>query len=320
MTVYKECFLPVSDIRFEDETYQITTATCNQALVDSIREVGLINPPLVFRGKTATYTIISGFRRIAACRELNISRIAAKVVAPETNILDCVKLAIADNASHRSLNMVETSRALNLLSENFIDLQSMGETAQNLGLPGNPEIMTKIMIITRLPQTIQNGILENRISLKMAIALGHHEETVSALLMKIIRELELNRNKQKEVITYLVEIAAREGLSVSRILESPDIQSILSDGKLDNIQKTRKLRTHLRRKRYPHLFQTEEMFKRNLKQLKLGNNITLTPSNYFEATSYTLSMTFSNRAELKQRLQTIIRHIESPHLKAIFRI
>lgn len=319
MTFCKECSLSVSDIRFKDETYRITTAICDQTLVDSIRQIGLINPPILFRGKTA-YTIISGFRRIAACRKLKIRRIKVKVLAPETTNLDRAKLAIADNAAQRSFNLVETSRALNLLSGSFVDLEGMAETARTLGLPENPEIMARIMIISRLPRIIQNSILEDRISMKMAIELGHYEPSVGALLMKVITELGLNRNKQKEVITNLVEIAARESISIPQVLASSDIRSILTDAKLDNIQKTRKLRTCLRRKRYPHLFQAEEMFKRNLKQLHLGPKITLTPSEYFEGTSFKLNLVFDNEAELKQRIRTIIQLPENPHFKALLNI
>ena len=168
---FKECRLQLSDIDLDNVTFQITTETALRTLIDSIRAIDLINPPILYLEKSG-YIVISGFRRIAAYQELNRRHIKANVMAPGTTLLVCAKMAIADNALQRRLNLVETSRALNLLSASFKDLKGMGKTAEMIGLPGNPELMAKIMTISKLPNTIQNGVLNNRVSMKVAIELG----------------------------------------------------------------------------------------------------------------------------------------------------
>ncbi|MBW2101027.1 MAG: ParB N-terminal domain-containing protein, partial [Deltaproteobacteria bacterium] len=65
----------MSSIDLEDKTYQITTNTTLDDLIDSIKTVGLISPPLLLKKKQdhSEHTVVSGFRRIAACRSLGWS-------------------------------------------------------------------------------------------------------------------------------------------------------------------------------------------------------------------------------------------------------
>ena len=163
--------IDIDSIDLEDKTFRITTDTSIKNLILSIKSVGLLNPPILLK-KTSSFQIISGFRRILAYINLGLVKIPAKIVDSDRKKLECVKFAITDNSLQRTLNLIEQSRSLYMLSEFYTDNDQLAKAAFVLGLPDNPDIIKKIKKIGILPLDIQNGVLSNTISLTMAIELG----------------------------------------------------------------------------------------------------------------------------------------------------
>ena len=149
--------ISMDDIDAGDLTYRITTRSDVEDLLGSIQKIGLIQPPVLAGG--SGHAIVCGFRRIAACRKLGWTRITARVLEKTTDRFKIAQLSIADNALQRSLNLVETSRALNLLDDFGPDNQQRREAAEALGLPVNRSVVPAIKKVCRLPLPIQEGIL-----------------------------------------------------------------------------------------------------------------------------------------------------------------
>ena len=315
---YSVTVLDLTVIDQEDDTYRITTPAAVDDLAVSIQHAGLINPPILVK-KQDRYSIVAGFRRIAAMQQLSCRQISARVMPMESSALECIRVAIADNTSQRKLDLLEVSRALALLDACVEDREYLFKEAKSLGLPDNHHHIEKIMGLCRLPQLIQTGVFQNRISLNMALELHEFEMPAAILLARVFMELKLNRNKQKEICTHIKEIAHREKCSTHKILLSEGIPEVLGDKDLDNLQKTRLVRYNLRRRRFPNLLLAEEAFQHNLRQLNLGNGISLLPPEYFEGTSLKLRMSFKNMNELKEQIDILNKTLINPHLKKIFK-
>jgi ParB family chromosome partitioning protein len=138
-----------------------------------------MSPPVLISSNTEKYTIICGFQRIEAYRLMGRTEITARILPPETPPQACAKFAITDNALQRPLNLIETSRAVCLLSQFFKEPSLLATAASDLGLPVNPSLLRKIGKLCFLPQTIQDGILSDTISLAMALELGELESATS---------------------------------------------------------------------------------------------------------------------------------------------
>jgi ParB/RepB/Spo0J family partition protein len=313
-----ETVLDLTVINLEDKTYRITTSKSLGDLTESIQHVGLINPPTLVQ-KNGQYTIVAGFRRVAAMQQLGYGKISARVMPEESLPLECIRIAIADNISQRKLDLLEISRALALLEAYSEDRKCLFKEAKSLGLPHNHHHIEKIMGICRLPHLVQKGIYQNRISLNMAAELHKFEAPARILLARLFMELQLNQNKQREICTHLKEIAHREKCGTQEILLSEGVQEVLDDKDMDNLQKTKRLRSNLRRRRFPNLSLAEESFQRNLHQLNLGSGISLRPPEYFEGSSLELRMSFKNMTELKQQIDILNKALINPHLKKIFK-
>jgi hypothetical protein len=304
-------------IDLEDDTYRITTSTAVDNIAKSIRHVGLINPPVLVQ-KEKRYRVVAGFRRIAAMRKLNHRHISARVMPAESPTLECIRIAVADNSSQRNLDLLEISRALALLDACIEDRADLPVEAKNLGLPDNPHYIEKIMGICRLPAPIQAGIYQNRISLNVAAELQEFDVSAAGLLARFFVELKVNQNKQKEICSLVKEIARREQRSAREILSSEDILKVMADRELDNLQKTRIVRSNLRRRRFPNLSLAEEAFQRNLRRLNLGERISLLSPAYFEGASLKLSMSFENETEYRELIDILNQTLVNPHLIKIF--
>ena len=308
--------IPPARIDLLDDTYRITTRSDVNDLLKSIQLDGLITPPLLIK-KNSIFIIVSGFRRIAACMKLAWNEIPARVLKSDVNELVCLRLAIAENALQRSLNLIETARCLQKLSLLISDRRHLTESAASLGLPDNPSIIAKIKSLDLLPMPIQKSILADTISLAMATELKSLEPDSAIAFTRLFDQLRIGLNKQKEIVTLVKEIARREDLSIQEIMENKGFKDIMTHRDLDRGQKSRKLRAYLRQYRYPRIAAAEKEFEECRKNLKLGNDIKLNPPKNFEATIYELNLAFSSLEHLKNIQTRLDKIIQLPDLKKI---
>lgn len=299
--------VPLARINLQNDDFRITTGEDLDDLLASIQHAGLISPPVLVK-QTCGFTIVSGFRRVAACRKLGWREIIARILEPELGHLACLRLAIAANALQRPLNLIETSRAFQKLSVFTDSLKELTETASSCGLPINHSIINKIKNLCLLPLPIQNSILNDTISLTMANELAMHEPDTAVDFARLFEQLKLSLNKQKEIITLIGEIARREDISICQVLACDTFQQILADADLDRGQKGRKIRFFLRQWRFPRIVKVEQNYYAHLKKLKLNHDIKLIPPKEFEGTTYTLNLNFTSLAHLKM-LQTMLDQI-----------
>jgi len=317
---YKEQIVETGSIDLQDATFRITSETRVDNLARSIEAVGLINPPFLIR-KASHFIVVAGFRRIFACqargRSTRQSGISARILDADTDSLACAKLAIADNASERNLDLVEESRAYAMLAGFFPNDPDRARAAASLGLSDNPSRIKKIEAVCSLPPSIQDGILANTISLNVALELAEFPREATTRFSDLFNKLKLSINKQRELILYIKEISIIENKPVAEVIGDERIQSILNDTDIDGNLKTRRIRTHLKQRRFPEITRAENDFQESLKLLRPGKGIKLIPPAHFEGTEYELSICFSSLEELKVRQETLDKLIRNPTMADI---
>jgi ParB family transcriptional regulator, chromosome partitioning protein len=313
---FREKTLNLAQIDSGDGLFRITTRENVDDLVKSIRDVGLLNTPLLIEKKTG-YRIVCGFRRVEACRRLGWSHVKVRMLDSNTKRIECVKMAITDNLFQRPLNLIEQSRSIEMLSRFYPDIHSLSKELSVLGLPNQEAVVKKIKNLCRLPTSLQNNILSNMIPLTMALELNKMAPDDQSGFSRLFSLLKMSLNKQREVITLIKEVALREDISMTQILESTDINKILTHKDLDNNQKVRKIRVYLKQRRFPALTAAEKAFEHHKGKLTLGNGIKLIEPAHFEGTTYTLQLSFKSRAELKNLKTIFDALIEDPSLKKI---
>ncbi len=308
--------IPLGDIDTEDLTFRITTCCDVDDLLVSIQKIGLIQPP-VLTANSSGYTIVCGFRRIAACRKLGWTRITARILEKSLDRFKTVQLSIADNSLQRSLNLVETSRALKLLEDYCPDPQQRREAAEALGLPISRSVAAAIKKICRLPVSLQEGILKETFNLSMALELGELDPEAAGDLVQLFDQLKVGLNKQRELLLLLKEIAEREDTTIPQLIAEKPLQEILKTAEMDRAVKRQKVRSFLRRRRFPAITKAETEYYQWVRQLKLGKNINLTPPKDFEGNTFRMTLHFDNRQDLSDLNKRIEKIIQNPALGKI---
>lgn len=314
---FNEQSLPLKSLQLEDTVYRITTSDVIDKLKDSIAALGVLDPPIL-RKKAGAYQIVAGFRRIDACRLLGRSDLRARVLPTDTDDSTCVRLAIADNSLQRPLNLIETARALNLLAGVAADETDLSRQAAGLALPGNPSLMRKIMSLTTLPAGLQTRLAAGELAMAMALELKRLDSATAESLGRLFADLKLGLNRQRELVSLLTEIARREKITISELLNEPALQNLLSAPEIERSQKAGELRSLLRRRRYPVMSAATAGFQDLVRHLNLGPGVQLIPPGNFEGTTYTLAITFDRLDQLRDRSLQIENLLRSQSLRAFF--
>ena len=314
---FKEKNIELACIDSEEKTFRITTRTEIDPLAASIQEIGLITLPIL-KAKGEKLIIVSGFRRIEACKLLGIVHVKARVLSSEVSALTSIKIAVAENALQRPLNLIEQARAVHLLWKYFEDDPAPAKIAFGLGLPGNPSIIKKLEDLYNLSSPLQEYVLNKTLSLTIALELGALDKPAGVALADLFDELKTSLNKQKEIISLTKEIALLEDSSILEVLQENGLNKTINSKDLDRAEKTAEIRSCLKQRRFPIITDYEKNFKKLIKGLRLGNGIKLVPPKNFEGKVYKLTIDFKSHAELEKRQSILNRIINEKGIKSMF--
>lgn len=314
---YADKVVPIAEIDTKDDTCRLSLRIDPDALLVSIRTLGLINPPVLRQRRDLKYQIVCGFRRIMACNSLGMREIKVRVLKESFTEVDALKLAILDNRSHRKLSVVEQAQGIQKLSAHLPRQNRLEILSSLLGFPENQKVFNKIKALSLLPVVIQAGVEDEIVSFEAAVDLNgfSHEDSLS--FFELFRVLKLSQNKQREVITLVQEIALREYLKPGEVLQSEEIRTILERPELNKNEKGSKARAYLKRRRFPTLAKTEERFSKELKALKLNEHIKITAPPYFEGGPHKLRMTFKSMKDFNECRKTLDAMAKNPALRRL---
>jgi len=308
--------IALSRVDVTDTTYQISTPTPAEGLMASIREVGLLSPPLLRVAGSDKFIIISGFKRISACRDLGLDAIDARIAGEGVSDLDCCRMAIADNAGNRALNAVEQSAAVLKLSAFFGDDRTLSLEARKAGLDVNPELVKKLKKLTTLHAEMMAPIASGALPLTIALELGSLDRNPALAFLNLFETLKPTLNHQKEMLTLSREISAAGRIPIIQVIGGVTAD-IMMDESLDRPQKIQKIRNNLQRLRYPEMMRFEKQFQERLMRLNLPEGIRLLPPANFEGTRFTLSLTFQDISQFKACTDILNPLVHHPDFKKI---
>jgi len=308
--------IELSRVDLTDTTYQISTPTPAEGLMTSIREVGLLSPPLLRASSPDRFIIISGFKRISACRELGLDPVDARIVGEGLSDLDCCRMAIADNTSNRALNAVEQSAAVLKLSAFFDDDRTLSLEARKAGLDVNPELVKKLKKLTMLHAEMMAPIASGALPLTIALELGRLDRDAALAFLNLFEILKPTLNHQKEMLTLSREISAAGRIPILQVIRDVTADMMMYES-LDRPQKIQKIRNNLQRLRYPEMMRFEKQFQKRLLRLNLPECIRLVPPAHFEGTQFTLSLTFEDISQFKACTDILNPLVHHPDFKKI---
>ncbi|MCD6386150.1 ParB/RepB/Spo0J family partition protein [Candidatus Sumerlaeota bacterium] len=277
-------------------------------LVNSIKTVGLINPPILEQvnpGRDKRFRIICGWRRVAACKKLRYPELDAYVLQPVATEKEPVKehllLAFYDNLSHRSFNPVEKAHWLKKLVDVFGAEQTRKQYMPLLGVSKSYELLRRYLVLATASEPVKKLAVSESISLKEVLVLSKMTRAEQRAFVKLSERLQLGVNLRREFLHLLYEISRRDDIKITELLNRQEIAQILNSSQRLPKQ-VEDVRRVLRSWRYPELSGVEEKFHSLMRALKLPTGIRFQPSEFFEDGTYSLSLSIQTAEQLRSLL------------------
>jgi len=153
-------------------------------LAASIKEIGILQPPVVRKTGENTYELIMGERRFRAAKLAGLTSIP--VIVRETNDNELLREALVENIHRSNLNSLEEAAAYNQMLTDFGFTHD--ELAEKLGK--SRPVITNTLRLLNLPPSVQKRVAAGTLSAGHARALLGLANTdeMERLANKIINE------------------------------------------------------------------------------------------------------------------------------------
>jgi ParB family chromosome partitioning protein len=278
-----------------------------EQLKNSIERFGVLNAPYVIKGCENRYTVVSGYRRLLAVRELGWPEVVCHVLPAKFPPLEALLLNLHDTIVHRNMNKIEKAMVLERLSR-FVKKDALiKEFMPMLGIPAKKQNLDVFLRVPKLEEQIRTSIATERISLRVAGFMMTLDSGDRLKVNELFTGLKLSFNQQWEVIQWIVEIASREGRPPKEILEDDALTKIMSNSEMSNPIKSKMIVKLLRKRRFPSVGKAENAFKKGVSRLSLPQGLKIVPPPFFEGKKYRLEIWFSQGEELKEKVERLFR-------------
>jgi len=289
-------------IDFDDRRFRISRPSRLDNLLQSISEIGLINPPVVTR-KSGCFVIVSGWKRVEACRRLSFFSLPCHVLGECTD-LQAFQIAIQDNSTTRELSVSERAEILKRLKGFGVTEDSLVITyLPLLGIPRTRIHLDAYLAISELEPESKEFIEERKVSFPVLMHLIALDRLGREQVLPLLRHL--GQNKQRELLEYLLEISRRDSVPVPSLLSSEETRPVIQSAALSPLQKADKVRMILKKKRYPALSAKKESFESSLKRIGWPEDTALDPPPFFEGEEFTVKFTFKDSGEFREKVDKL---------------
>jgi ParB-like chromosome segregation protein Spo0J len=272
-------------------------------LVESIRKVGLLNPPLVAGNEKGGFDIVAGYRRILALKVLGQPRaFCENVTSVLSSPLERFLANFYENLATRRFNDIEKAMILERLRGYVQKEEILASFMPLLSLPSHEGTLEFYLKLASLEDGVQKAIAQEEISIKVAKALVELERGSRQDLFHWIDILKLNFNQQIKFIEYVQDISMREDMTIHEILSEESFLKILENPRLNNPQKAKGVLETLRVRRYPRLARAQQVVERIISAVPLPHDAAVRYDPYFEDASYHLEIRFKDGKELRKTI------------------
>ena len=312
----------IDSIDFKDTTFIYTFPVKIEEITESIKRIGLLNPVLLFEYDNK-YKIISGFKRVLACKSLCFDSISSFVFESDSiSELNAFKIAVYDNISIRKLNIIEKSIILNKL-KNYHSLKHneiIKDFMPIIGLEQSEKLLECYLSLSKIGNDLKEHIVNREVPIKTSSLIASVSKYKLPLISEIIIKFNLGTNKIKELVNLIDEITERDGIDIGELRSDLNLDRVIKNERMTLSQKWEKIISSLREKRFPMWSKIEKKLLRNISSLSLPKNVNLSYPPYLEGDKLRIEIEFSTSDELKIIGQRLIDISKKEELSEIVKL
>ncbi|MBW2111438.1 MAG: ParB N-terminal domain-containing protein [Deltaproteobacteria bacterium] len=277
-------------------------------LVRSLEGAGLLNPPLLTRDENGRFTIVAGYRRIKALKQMKVDTATCRIIpVDEIPPAECLLMNLYDNLAVRELNPVEKGMALTCLNCWFSTEEIVGQYMALLGLPPNRATLSSYLRFEeKMEIQAKEAVALGRLSFRNAMLLADLDPVSRSALVDLMSNLKFTISQQAHIIDYVTDLALIEGETIPEVLSDSRVRAIVGDSLMNKPQKGRRLISYLRRRRMPRLSKAEKDFRKVVADLNLDKMVRIEHSPFFESPFYRLEVLFRDGQSLREKLEKLM--------------
>ena len=305
----------IRHIDFEDDTYSLSPFKKNvldDSLRESINRVGILHPPIVKEKAADSFHIVAGRQRLLAFREIFSHSFCDCFVLPQDMpVYDILILVLEEIKSTRLPTPLEQTIFLQKIGVFLDKEQIISDILPLLGLTQHAYHIHQARQLLELEEPIlmgiHTGILDDRVAREMTTLSFRDRLSV----YEIIELLRLSTSNQKKFLTLCRDIGGRNNQSIAELLEDKEFKKIIDHQESNPPQKTANIMAWLKNKKNPRYSAAEKQFNHLVSSLQLPKNITVTHTPFFENDLTTVSVTFKNLQQFREKWQKIKKVLEN---------
>lgn len=269
-------------------------------IADSIKAVGLINPPTLRRDGDV-FDVVCGFRRALACRNLGWEETDALVYEhEELSDEKALWFNLTDNAGKGMMSPMECAIGLNRFSEQGYDADRLvEEIAPKLGMPASRKYIEGCLRIPSLKTEILKALHDGSFGMEQAFCLMDIDAASRVAIFRVLRSCKANLNETRELISLIPDVAAIKNMSLTEYIES-ELEPKIKDESLSARNKLEHIRDLLTRSRFPRLTRAESDFDAAVEKMKLDKNCRIVAPRHFEGDDIAILVRGDNAEKLQE--------------------
>ncbi|MCD6533965.1 MAG: ParB-like nuclease domain-containing protein [Deltaproteobacteria bacterium] len=290
------CFL--ADIDFADRTFPFSYGALPARLEKSIATAGLLQPPLLVAGKNG-FRIVCGWRRLEVLRKLADESGEDEILvnlAKNISLQELFRRALWENLAIREFNLVETAdiycAALKIFTLDEVEKKIMPA----LKIPLRPRFRGRCQAISGFSQELRDLLAAGSVDAETVDLIKEWSADERSALIDLVTESGLRRNKLREVVGRLDDLARRDQISPFELLADVRQAALDEAGNID----VELLRRQLKARLYPQLTAAHLEFVARQEKFPWLKPFRLDPPPDFEGGDYRLNFTFTDSKEWEE--------------------
>lgn len=290
------------DIAYHDKRFFIPGHERSYRLERSVRQVGLISPPLVTPREDG-YVVVCGWKRLQVCRALSDEGFSA-LIDEDRSDRALFRKAVEENAIIRPFNELEKAWVLaKFLGFGMKESDIIHEINPFLGLPATKWALEAYLSFYELEPEIQSVVMDKNLSRQALTALAELDEQARTALLPLLPPL--GGNKIRELCEDLYDVSKRRGESGAEVMSRSEIREVQQLHQISMMQKADKIRLMLKTLRNPQYYSWKRRVDETLQKIGWPEDVDLSPSEYFEENDISIKLKFSTIENMRAKLKAL---------------